>query len=457
MNEKINPERKLAFKRQADTKPERPLKTKPESAAETKTFSAEKHGKFLMAKITEMAHDDKIKSFIGQLHTDDLPIFHRILCKETNNPKYGRVADLLRDIKTKIVVDTKGITPHCLEEIQQLFRDLNNSFWPALDIELPPRKILGLDKVAEINEDLIHTRTTDLYNVLLQTGKGQPQDFVRHIIGRASLQLRQELKTKKQEKEKTPPESWLDIELEQSYASLIADLKKMSHKEQIVWLGLLLETDFTEAEAEKIQLRLIESTDASKIANYQIKRPIIECADPETVVLMAKKVGHQQPERVGGFIMVGGRFRKNGLGEMGLIVTPKNPGTIKHEIRHSIEPKQYSGLDRALSEIFAYAELYVKNGEWQKLEEMVVNEVYLNTYKTSPKEIPLDMQEKFSADERALFQKEVHQAIEQLKKRVTQIGEIPALRELLTAGSLRQYYDDEFQMKVAEMATMKIR
>lgn len=258
-------------------------------------------------------------------------------------------------------------------------------------------------------------------------------------------------------KEIISPEPWLNIKREQDYLVLISSLEKMNPKEQIAWLGLVLETDFTEAEAENISVRIVESADSSQIANYPIKRPVIECATQEGVALLATKIGHAQPEKVGGFNLVGGRLIKKGLGEVDIIVSTKNSGTTQHEIRHSIEPKIRAGMERALSEIFAYAGQYIKTGDWQGLEKSVTDELYFDAYKTGLNDIAPEQRETFTADEKALFFKEVHQAVEQLKKRTMEIGEISALRELIITGSLVEYTDEEFRKRKAEMAKLKIR
>lgn len=249
----------------------------------------------------------------------------------------------------------------------------------------------------------------------------------------------------------------MDLKREQAYTSLIANLEKMNHREQIAWLSLILETEFTEEEAKKIKILFVDSPDASKIANYPIKRPVIECTDAKTVILLAEKTGLTNPEKVGDFVLSGGRLSKKGPDNTGLIVTTNNPETTKHEIRHSIEPRQRFGLERALSEVFAYAEECIKTREWQKLEKFVTDEMYFDTYKTGTNDIDPQIREQFLTDEKARFKKEVHQIVEQLRKRIEEIGEIPALRELLTIGSIIEYTDEEFRKKREEMTKINVR
>lgn len=440
---------------QPNKKLEKENSIKPKDNQEQKQFSAEKHQKQICSVILEMTNSDQVKSFFEQFHADDIKEFKLLINREmiSGSPS-SSVADLIHHTTLKKPIDTKGINTHAPEDLRLQFIKFCQEFMSIVNNEIPARIVLGIDENTPLDLDLIENRTKELYKILYVHGKKQPQNFFRKLIEKANLKLRQEL-TKKKEEESLP-EPWLDLKKEQTYTSLINSLEKMSHTEQITWLGLILNTEFTEEDAQNIKILFVDSPDASKITNRQIRRPIIECSDAKTLVLLAQKTNHSQPEKVGGFVLTGEKLKKNGLEGIGLIVTTNNPETTKHEIRHSIEPKERFGTDRALSEIFAYAERYIKTNEWQKLEEMVLNEVYFDTYKTGTNDIDPRIREQFTEDEKKLFENQVHSAIMHLKKQVANNGELPALRELLTIGSLQEYYDEDLKKRKDQMAKMKI-
>jgi DNA-binding transcriptional regulator YbjK len=169
---------------------------------------------------------------------------------------------------------------------------------------------------------------------------------------------------------------------------LLQQAMKKSDQDQIDQL-------LTSEVRENIELRMVKSEEASSLAKRPIRRPIFVVKDKATYMKVYKAMTGEDGSESHG-VHLGGRSLRSvkHWKSIGLILSHDDPGTIEHEIRHSIDPFTSEDVDtrssynRLLSELFAYitnnSEILepglIDNQLFESIKKQVGNRIYFDSY-----------------------------------------------------------------------------
>lgn len=365
-----------------------------------------------------------IKEQLSQLTITD------ILGKDIKSPQEirQRVTDIHRQLHRKIVnnIPEVNVYRHLLEKVSQYARKVEQqgAEQGQLTPEVIPQSPLPTDIRAEPKAVEVTT-------------SNEP------TVGEHSS-LRFYLPAHRSPEAYGDAQPWLDLEREKAFResqNYLVDLNNRSeqHTELKQWFidnfnhAYKLEGDrrLTQDDVSSLQLQICESTNASKLANHQVIRPVLVFTDKNGYSAFNNKVFNSDQDY--GFYLVfpHDNSTTNPIVKSGLLIMgPNEKGLLEHEIKHSIDGNcSRVGYNQLLSELVAYFSDEIGNPN--RFRSILSHSSYLRSFSANlPPEEVLD---------RDSYTALVDQVITKTMLLNNQYGDLTTQRKIFASKTINEF------------------